>query len=617
MDDWLLKNPTAPVIMRDVYNLVASVKKQRDGGFPPIQALFANLQKSDRYLYDHCIDHCNRLWNLVFFDKTSLNLLHRFPSTIALDSTYKTNRHNLYLLNIVGTTATNSSFIVGQAFLSAETTEDYNWVLEWLENYYTEAGLPPPLSITTDKAGGLMKAVEIIYPEVPHLLCIWHVNNDVEAYCRKLWKTEIESIKDHTTAEERATFVDSRWTNLKVMWQATIYATTETEFEDAWEALTLKYWEEYPEIISYLADNWICHKEKICIAWTNKITHFGNATTSRVESIHSAVKKDLPSKLLHLHDVWQLLSLYLTRTARELSHKIGYQRSKVKDSHRKAIFTPLHHYISHYAIDKVLEGCGHFNLFADPGVELPACTKAFTTTMGLPCAHIVQDRMRANGALQIADFHPQWYLDDPAERPPIDPILLLRDPVKVRAYGKDDGKKGRRELLQVEHTRRATAVPIRKESRAQSTWDYTKVARDYAWNRPVEDLVQHLPKLATGPSFHRVTRDHELYHVTENRGQEDLHPEPQWIEECWHREINLGRETYKILLEIGQVRNRQIAELVYRREERADMQAMQERARQVVRERQRLEEAREEAVLQGLRRSERGRQPRKRKPGEI
>jgi hypothetical protein len=63
-----------------------------------------------------------------------------------------------------------------------------------------------------------MKAVEIIYPEVPYLLCIWHVNNDVEAYCRKLWKTEIESTKDHTIAEERVTFVESRWINLKVMW---------------------------------------------------------------------------------------------------------------------------------------------------------------------------------------------------------------------------------------------------------------------------------------------------------------------------------------------------------------------------------------------------------------
>jgi hypothetical protein len=44
---------------------------------------------------------------------------------------------------------------------------------------------------------------------------------------------------------------------------------------------------------------------------------------------------------------------------------------------------------------------------------------------------------------------------------------------------------------------------------------------------------------------------------------------------------------------------------------------MQERARQMVRERQRLEEAREEAVLQGLRRSERGRQPKKRSPASF
>ena len=143
------------------------------------------------------------------------------------------------------------------------------------------------------------------------------------------------------------------------------------------------------------------------------------------------------------------------------------------------------------------------------------------------------------------------------------------------------------------------------------------MAWDRAWNRTVEDLIQYLPKLATSPSFQRVTRNHELYHVTENREQEDLHPEPQWVKESWHTEIKLAPKIYKVLLEIGQVRNRQIAELVYRREERADMQAMQERARQVVRERQRLEEAREEAVLQGLRRSERGQQPRKRKPGEL
>jgi hypothetical protein len=71
----------------------------------------------------------------------------------------------------------------------------------------------------------------------------------------------------------------------------------------------------------------------------------------------------------------------------------------VKDLYRKSVFISLYYYISYYAIDKVLESCGYFNLFVDSGVELPACTKAFTTTMGLPCAYIIQDRMRANSTL--------------------------------------------------------------------------------------------------------------------------------------------------------------------------------------------------------------------------
>jgi hypothetical protein len=118
--------------------------------------------------------------------KTSLNFLRQFPSILVLDSTYKTNRHNLYLLNIIGVTATNNSFVIGQAFLSSESEEDYSWVLQWPRNYLKQAELPLPNYITTDKAGGLMNAVENFFPKVPHLLYVWHINNDVEAYCRKI-----------------------------------------------------------------------------------------------------------------------------------------------------------------------------------------------------------------------------------------------------------------------------------------------------------------------------------------------------------------------------------------------------------------------------------------------
>src|SRR3954464_3351617 len=98
-------------------------------------------------------------------------------------------------------------------------------------------------------------------------------------------------------------------------------------------------------------------------------------------------------------------------------------------------------------MDRVLEHCGLFNLLANNEADLPTCTRTFTTTLGLPCAHIVQDRLLQKSSLRPEDFHPQWYLDNPAERPPINPILLLRDPVKVRAHGKDNGRKERRERI--------------------------------------------------------------------------------------------------------------------------------------------------------------------------
>jgi hypothetical protein len=218
MDDWLLKDPATPVILKNLHNLFASAKKEQDKGLSPIQALFFKLQKNDRFLYDYSTDQYNAIWNILFFNVTSLDLLRRFPLTIILDSTYKTNRHNMYLFNLMDVTATNNSFIIGQAFLSAETTEDYIWVFKWLHDYYYKAQLPAPKSISTDKAGGLTNAVESIFPGVPHLLYIWHVNNDVEAYCRKVWKREIDSAKAHTSAEERSMFMESRWSDLKDLW---------------------------------------------------------------------------------------------------------------------------------------------------------------------------------------------------------------------------------------------------------------------------------------------------------------------------------------------------------------------------------------------------------------
>jgi len=125
----------------------------------------------DEYQFHYVLDDHERLERVLFFHNASLQLLRLFPKSYVLDATYKTNRFNLPLLDIVGFTATNRSFIIGQAFLTHEQEEDYIWVLQWIRDIYEKYKLPTPESITIDKAGGLHNACSVVWPEVPHLLC--------------------------------------------------------------------------------------------------------------------------------------------------------------------------------------------------------------------------------------------------------------------------------------------------------------------------------------------------------------------------------------------------------------------------------------------------------------
>ena len=100
----------------------------------------------------------------------------------------------------------------------------------------------------------------------------------------------------------------------------------------------------------------------------------------------------------------------------------------------------------------------------------------------------------------------------------------------------------------------------------------------------MKDLIQHLPKLASGPSFQQVIPNE----VTENEGPEELFSEPYWVDELWHAEVRVAPETYRLYEEISTIRNRRIRELIYWREDRADAEAIREAVRKAYRERKQL-----------------------------
>jgi hypothetical protein len=411
----------------------------------------------EAFQFHYSIDEQQRLVNLVFCEKMSLKLLQRWPYTIILDATYKTNKFNMYLVDIVGTTGAGKTFIIAPAFLSAEGKEDYSFILLWLKDVYTNTGLELPLSITTDRALGLLAALEAVFPTSYHLLCTVHINRDVLTYAKVHWRDEllanvggerfsIDSIhelpQDSTTttdtglitAKEREQYMTLQEERFLKLWNALINATIitgEQGYEKAWRNLRLAYLGDYPQIVSYLEKTWLePHKKAFCKAWTNLVRHFGNTTSNRAEASHRGVKKKIPARRLHLRQVIDIMQAYLQVTNQDHLKGVEQDRTSVGKFFLRPVLHEVKHRISTYAIRKMEEHLAFFD--EQHSSALPRCKGTFSRIWGVPCAHTVYARIEAVERLKVDDFHPQWHLRRSEDFPPIDPMLLLRDPVVVR-----------------------------------------------------------------------------------------------------------------------------------------------------------------------------------------
>lgn len=144
---------------------------------------------------------------------------------------------------------------------------------------------------------------------------------------------------------------------------------------------------------------------------------------------------------------------------------------------RQPIFRDLIGHVTPYALQKIY--IEYRALTGAPNV-LSRCSKAYTTKSGLPCKHVVQERMfNPPGVLKLEDVHPHWkfvreavienHASDSSDDslPPIDPLLLVQDPAVCKPKGRPVGALNRtrqehafdisthRELSQFEHVEAA------------------------------------------------------------------------------------------------------------------------------------------------------------------
>ena len=120
--------------------------------------------------------------DLFFAHPRSLDLWRAFPHVVLMDATYKTNRYNMPLLEIVGVTSTNLTFCLAFVYMHNETESTYTWALNCLKS--TMDGCIDPRVIVMDRELALMNACTIVFPDAKRLLCRWHIYQCILRKCK-------------------------------------------------------------------------------------------------------------------------------------------------------------------------------------------------------------------------------------------------------------------------------------------------------------------------------------------------------------------------------------------------------------------------------------------------
>ncbi|XP_065847430.1 uncharacterized protein [Euphorbia lathyris] len=278
------KHPEDCPTQRHVYNYREKIRTESFEGRDVISQFYRLAIDKEYIHWTQAAPGSNVVTHLFMAHPTSITLFRSYYLFVGMDSTYKTNKYKMPFFEIIGITPSNKNFLIAYAIMKDETEGSYMWVLEKLKLLL--GADVHPTAIATDRELGLMRPVREVFPDTHHLLCIWHINKDVEDRVGKLCGLKVFG----------EIFKNSKWKNI-------IEAPKVAEYEEAVISMKNTY-AKWPRVIEYVETTWLVHKEKFCRAWTNKVLHLGNTTTCRVESSHAQLKQWLNSSTGALDTVW-------------------------------------------------------------------------------------------------------------------------------------------------------------------------------------------------------------------------------------------------------------------------------------------------------------------------
>ncbi|XP_024640748.1 protein FAR1-RELATED SEQUENCE 5-like [Medicago truncatula] len=159
------------------YRYRRSIRGTRNDMQHLLKSLVDNVYHCRKYLYSEVVS------DVFWAHPYSIKLFKTFSTLLVLDSTYKTNKCRLPLLEFVGNTSTMITFSIDFAYMMSERQDNVYWALQRFCEMLHSKDLHPKV-VVTNWEYALINVVEYVFPKATTMLCSYHIGQNVRAKCK-------------------------------------------------------------------------------------------------------------------------------------------------------------------------------------------------------------------------------------------------------------------------------------------------------------------------------------------------------------------------------------------------------------------------------------------------
>ncbi|KAH6787518.1 hypothetical protein C2S52_007070 [Perilla frutescens var. hirtella] len=136
-----------------------------------LDKMFRTRDLCPTFYFEYQVDKQDQLTCLFWADPISRKNFCAFGDVISFDATYSTNKYGMIFTPFTGKDNHGRCVTLGASLMSGESIECYSWVFEQFQRCMGHG----PAILMTDQDPAIKVAVELVFTNTKHRLCMWHI----------------------------------------------------------------------------------------------------------------------------------------------------------------------------------------------------------------------------------------------------------------------------------------------------------------------------------------------------------------------------------------------------------------------------------------------------------